>query len=817
MPSLLIQPTRTEVTRSFPVLGFTIRTGESPSWFEVAIAADPSLFEPSARARRTASNFYSSRVAGPLPAQHGEAVYLVPQAVVDRFAAHDRIYYALAAYSEPAFRSPHVVTPPKEAAPFIFISKSYSGVGRRLSVRPARRGGVADRDGGYVDERPESLEWGGDEAMPGKAEPVAPAPAKPTAGTATAPGAPAAHAAELGYEDSYDDGFDRALWVQQMEAVADDDQGIDGPLPDSTDAPVGAMAITAPEYPGARRYVPANPANYRAVTGTRTINRIVIHITDGGRNIDGTVSWFKNPAARVSAHYVVGQDGEVVQMVANNDVAWHAHHANGDSIGIEHVANKARGILPTEDEYRASAALVCWLCNQFNLPADRDHILGHSEADPKTTHTGCPNSVWDWSHYMDLVQNACTPATPTDGEGTAVATQSLGTVVAFEGGQSFDINWGDITLRNQTSPNNCWATAAAMVAGWATNNPNYPIKDTPVPPNVEEAATRYDLELEPPMSISIDAFKNLLETTGPQWVSADQQFEAKPGFHAVVVAGMYSDGAPDGSDTYLKILDPWDRAPGTPGHPGAHTGTHNTGSTYIMAWPDFLTEFEGAARHKLWVRLMHAHDTGGRQPGMGASALSLAMAAAAAHEQEHHRRQRMHPRKGLARTMGPEAAVAGAIAGIVINRIEDKQGAVSWHLDQWSGPKRPWDKEAFEGPTVWGHHVTKVEGPWVEMISTTRLGADFEIEWDSNGRSIRNIVISCIGTDDFVWASLDVQGRIVDEPNAYNFPGDTTPVAAVHVRFDYHFHLHLQPDEFCITNVTLYGNGKTGFAYDWWK
>src|SRR5262249_48890110 len=155
-----------------------------------------------------------------------------------------------------------------------------------------------------------------------------------------------------------------------------------------------AMDAPAPEYPGASRFASAHPSNYRAVTAQRSVDEIVIHITDGGSRVTGTIGWFQNPNQRntrdqpihVSAHYVVGRDGEVVQMVHNNDVAWHAGPANSHSIGVEHVAN-TRGLNPTEDEYRGSAGLVAWLCNQYSLPIDRAHILGHSEADPHTTHT----------------------------------------------------------------------------------------------------------------------------------------------------------------------------------------------------------------------------------------------------------------------------------------------------------------------------------------------------------------------------------------------------------------------------------------------
>ncbi len=631
MPSLMIQPTRAEVTRMFRVLGFTIRTGESPSWFEVAIAADPTLFDAQARNRRTMSNFYSSRVGGPLPAERGEAIYLVPQAVLDRLSDHDRLYYALAVYKQPDFHNPHLIAPPKEAAPSVFISKSYGGGARRLAVRPSRRGGVNDRDGGYVDQGPESLEWGGDQARPGKEEPVATAPTKAGVPVAT-PGAATAKATEL----EYDDGFSPAIWSREMSAesaAVDDDHGIEAPeLPVSGASQ--ALALTAPEYPQAKRFEPANPGNYRASTTARTINQIVIHITDGGRNINGTVAWFKDPKAKVSAHYIVGLDGEVVQMVAHNDVAWHAHNANGHSIGIEHVASRARGIMPTQAEYCASAALVSWLCQTLGIPADRQHIQGHSEADPSTTHTDCPNSVWNWDYYMDLIASGeCKPMP----EGAGSAAQSLA-----------------------------------------------------VEPHVE-------------------ASKSTVSTP------------AKP-------------AKPDVSND---------------------TGYHQS--------------------------FVHPH-----QP----SAQSMA---------------------------GPAAAIAGAIAGVAINRIEDKQGAISWHLDQWSGPKRPWDRENYEGTGVWQDHKTTVEGPVWEMLAGTTLAADFEIEWQSNGSSIRNIVISPTATHDWVWASLDVQARIVDEANAFTFSPDTTPVAAIHVRFDYHFHLHLQSDRFCITNLTLFANGQVGEKYDWWK
>jgi N-acetyl-anhydromuramyl-L-alanine amidase AmpD len=214
-------------------------------------------------------------------------------------------------------------------------------------------------------------------------------------------------------------GYAMGVAAAMDESSDDDSRGIDGPVPyDIAEASAQAyarpLAIT-PEYPQASRFEPASTKNYRVSASPRTIKRVVIHITDGGSKINGTIGWFQNPKAGVSAHYIVGQNGEVVQMVHHNDVAWHAHTANGDSIGIEHVAN-TKGLMPTDAQYCASAALTNWLCTTYGISIDRTHVLGHSEADPKTTHSDCPNAVWDWDYYMDMVTTgSCHPRAQAEG------------------------------------------------------------------------------------------------------------------------------------------------------------------------------------------------------------------------------------------------------------------------------------------------------------------------------------------------------------------------------------------------------------------
>ena len=71
---------------------------------------------------------------------------------------------------------------------------------------------------------------------------------------------------------------------------------------------------------------------------------IVIHYT-GDNSEQGAISWLCSPQAQVSAHLVVGKDGNVTQLVPFDRVAWHAGQSewNGRrgctafAIGIENV------------------------------------------------------------------------------------------------------------------------------------------------------------------------------------------------------------------------------------------------------------------------------------------------------------------------------------------------------------------------------------------------------------------------------------------------------------------------------------------------
>lgn len=158
---------------------------------------------------------------------------------------------------------------------------------------------------------------------------------------------------------------------------------------------------------------PTNMGNYalanRPADGMQ-IKYIIIHDTE--ESASGAVTTFQNPADSASANYIVrSSDGSVIQMVPNQDIAYHARnwYFNSHAIGIEHEGYAVKGgTWYTESLYQSSAALVKYLAHEYNIPLDRAHIIGHdnipgmSAASQASMHWD-PGPFWDWNHYMDLL------------------------------------------------------------------------------------------------------------------------------------------------------------------------------------------------------------------------------------------------------------------------------------------------------------------------------------------------------------------------------------------------------------------------------
>ena len=167
-------------------------------------------------------------------------------------------------------------------------------------------------------------------------------------------------------------------------------------------------------------FLAAAPSNYTLADRpySNLINKVVIHVTQGSWT--SAINWFANPRAGASAHYIVrSADGFVGQAVSEKDIAWHAGNwsYNQSSIGIEHKGYSNNSAWFTDTMFRSSAQLTAYLANKYQIPIDRQHILGHNEVpDPynpggyggATHNINCPGQNWWWDLYMSYVNQYAT-------------------------------------------------------------------------------------------------------------------------------------------------------------------------------------------------------------------------------------------------------------------------------------------------------------------------------------------------------------------------------------------------------------------------
>jgi hypothetical protein len=121
------------------------------------------------------------------------------------------------------------------------------------------------------------------------------------------------------------------------------------------------------------------------------IQSIVIHTIVG--SISGANSRFNNSSSRVSAHYGIGLDGNIVHWVDEDFTAYHCgnYFVNQTSIGIEHEDKGDYNGPRTKALYVASAKLVADICSYYGLPIHRNFIIRHDEVPGAST--ACPDNL----------------------------------------------------------------------------------------------------------------------------------------------------------------------------------------------------------------------------------------------------------------------------------------------------------------------------------------------------------------------------------------------------------------------------------------
>jgi N-acetylmuramoyl-L-alanine amidase len=131
------------------------------------------------------------------------------------------------------------------------------------------------------------------------------------------------------------------------------------------------------------------------------IDMLILHYT-GMRTAQEAIDRLREPAARVSSHYVVDEDGTVFRLVEEDKRAWHAGvsfwrgntELNARSIGIE-IVNPGHE-WGYADFPVLQLAAVCDLCLSIlsRHPIPARNVVGHSDVAPDRKED--PGEKFDW-------------------------------------------------------------------------------------------------------------------------------------------------------------------------------------------------------------------------------------------------------------------------------------------------------------------------------------------------------------------------------------------------------------------------------------
>jgi N-acetylmuramoyl-L-alanine amidase len=154
------------------------------------------------------------------------------------------------------------------------------------------------------------------------------------------------------------------------------------------DSPLASAFLRSPNF-GERR-IPLRP------------DSIILHYT-GMPTAEGALALLRDPGAEVSAHYFVGESGEVIQLVSEEKRAWHAGvgswagstDLNSASIGVE-IANPGHdgGSPPfAAAQIDAVIALCRDIAARWRIRPER--VLAHSDIAPARKRDPGENFPWD--------------------------------------------------------------------------------------------------------------------------------------------------------------------------------------------------------------------------------------------------------------------------------------------------------------------------------------------------------------------------------------------------------------------------------------
>lgn len=136
------------------------------------------------------------------------------------------------------------------------------------------------------------------------------------------------------------------------------------------------------------------------------INGIVVHYTaNPGSTAQDNRNYFEglkdSHATKVSSHFVIGLEGEIIQCIPSSEIAYASNERNTDTLSIECCHPDESGEFETAT-YDSLVQLTGWLCERFHLSSE--DVIRHYDVTGKN----CPKYFVEnedaWNQFLKDVE-----------------------------------------------------------------------------------------------------------------------------------------------------------------------------------------------------------------------------------------------------------------------------------------------------------------------------------------------------------------------------------------------------------------------------
>lgn len=165
--------------------------------------------------------------------------------------------------------------------------------------------------------------------------------------------------------------------------------------------------LTAPDW-YTQDFLQINPYSRPGTKREEILDIVVHYVANPGTTADQNRSYFASLAQQkgenkisASSHFIIGIDGEILQLIPLDEVAYANYPRNNDTVSIECCHPDASGTFTKATE-ESLVRLTAWLCQELNLP--EKNVIRHYDITGKN----CPKFYVEkedaWNEFLKEIK-----------------------------------------------------------------------------------------------------------------------------------------------------------------------------------------------------------------------------------------------------------------------------------------------------------------------------------------------------------------------------------------------------------------------------